>query len=139
MQSEEGLIDFCELGPELSRDARGLRVWLPLAMHGAGVFRDALDEKLDLAAHAHRDLAGDARLELPWTPDLSTVAFRLRRGGDDDARRLLGRINATGTVFLSSTRIHDRVTLRLCILSHRTHREHVDQALDVIHAAVREP
>ncbi len=52
MQSDEGLVDFCELGPELSRDARGLRVWLPLAMHGAGVFRAALDEKLDLARWA---------------------------------------------------------------------------------------
>jgi aromatic-L-amino-acid decarboxylase len=136
---DQDLPDFSALGPELTREFRGLRLWLPLRLHGVAAFRDALDEKLDLAAHAHRDLAGDARLELPWTPDLSTVAFRLRRGGDDDARRLLGRINATGTVFLSSTRIHDRVTLRLCILSHRTHREHVDQALDVIHAAVREP
>jgi len=35
-------------------------------------------------------------------------------------------------VFLSSTRIGGRLTLRLCILSHRAH---VDQALAVIHAA----
>ena len=49
MQDDEDFVDFCELGPELSRDARGLRVWLPLKMHGAGVFRAALDEKLTLA------------------------------------------------------------------------------------------
>ncbi len=55
------------------------------------------------------------------------------------SRRFLDRINASGMVFLSSTRIHDRVTLRMCILSHRTHREHVDQALDIIHRAAREP
>jgi aromatic-L-amino-acid decarboxylase len=139
LSSDHELPDFSALGPELSRDFRGLRVWLPLRLHGVGAFRAALDEKLDLAAYAHADLARDPRLELPWPPDLSTVAFRLR-GGDDDANlRFLDRINASGHVFSSSTRVGGRVLLRLCILSHRTHLVHVDQALQIIHAAAREP
>jgi len=139
LSGDHELPDFSALGPELSRDFRGLRVWLPLRLHGVGAFRAALDEKLDLAAHAHADLARDPRLELPWPPDLSTVAFRLR-GGDDDANlRFLDRINASGHVFSSSTRVGGRVLLRLCILSHRTHLVHVDQALQIIHAAAREP
>jgi aromatic-L-amino-acid decarboxylase len=138
LDSEQDLPDFSALGPELTREFRGLRLWLPLCLHGVSAFRDALDEKLDLAAHAYRDLADDPRLELPWAPDLSTVAFRLRRAGPDADRHLLARINATGAAFLSSTRIDGRDTLRLCILSHRTHREHIDRALDVIHAAAKE-
>ena len=139
LSSDHELPDFSALGPELSRDFRGLRVWLPLRLHGVGAFRAALDEKLDLAAHAHADLARDPRLELPWPPDLSTVAFRLRRGDDDANLRFLDRINASGHVFSSSTRVGGRVLLRLCILSHRTHLVHVDQALQIIHAAAREP
>lgn len=135
LDGEDGLPDFSALGPELTREFRGLRVWLPLRLHGVAAFRDTLDEKLTLAGHAYRDLAGDTRLELPWRPDLSTVAFRPREGGDDASRRLLGRINADGRIFVSSTRIGGRVTLRLCILSHRTHREHVDRALGIIHQA----
>ena len=138
LSSDHELPDFSALGPELSRDFRGLRVWLPLRLHGVGAFRAALDEKLDLAAHAHADLARDPRLELPWPPDLSTVAFRLRRGDDDANLRFLDRINASGHVFSSSTRVGGRVLLRLCILSHRTHLVHVDQALQIIHAAARE-
>jgi aromatic-L-amino-acid decarboxylase len=116
-----------------------LRVWLPLRLHGVAAFRAALDEKLDLAAHAYADLIRDPRLELPWPPDLSTVAFRLR-GGDDGANlRFLDRINASGDVHSSSTRIGGRVLVRLCILSHRTHLGHVDRALEVIHTAAREP
>ena len=138
LSGDHELPDFSALGPELSRDFRGLRVWLPLRLHGVGAFRAALDEKLDLAAHAHADLARDPRLELPWPPDLSTVAFRLRRGDDDANLRFLDRINASGHVFSSSTRVGGRVLLRLCILSHRTHLVHVDQALQIIHAAARE-
>jgi aromatic-L-amino-acid decarboxylase len=100
-------------------------------------FRAALDEKLTLAGHAYRDLAADPRLELPWRPDLSVVAFRLRDGGDDANLRLLASINADGRIFISSTRIAGRVTLRLCILSHRTHRDRVDHALSIIHRAAR--
>ena len=139
LSGDHELPDFSALGPELSRDFRGLRVWLPLRLHGVGAFRAALDEKLDLAAHAHAELARDPRLELPWPPDLSTVAFRLRRGDDDANLRFLDRINTSGRVFSSSTRVGGRVLLRLCILSHRTHLVHVDRALQVIHAAAREP
>ena len=137
LTADEGLPDFSALGPELTREFRGLRLWLPLRLHGVAAFRDALDEKLTLARDAYRDLAADTRLELPWRPDLSTVAFRPREGGDAAGLRLLGQINADGRIFVSSTRIQDRLTLRLCILSHRTHREHVEQAVSIIHAAAR--
>lgn len=132
------LPDYSALGPELTREFRGLRLWLPLHLHGVGAFRDALDEKLDLAAHAYADLAADARLQLPWKPDLSTVVFGLAGGDDDANRRFLDRINASGKAFLSSTRIRGRIVLRLCILSHRIHHGHLEQVLDVIHAAARE-
>lgn len=133
----QALPDFASLGPELTREFRGLRLWLPLHLHGVAAFRGALDEKLDLARHAYQDLAADPLLDVPWEPALSTVGFRLREGGDEANLAFLDRINRAGRVFLSSTRIDGRVTLRLCILSHRTHGEHVDEALAAIHAAAR--
>jgi aromatic-L-amino-acid decarboxylase len=134
----DALPDYAEMGPELTRDFRGLRLWLPLHLHGLGAFRAALDEKLDLAALAHDDLRSDARLEVPWPPDLSTVVFRLA-GTDAEAgldEHLLSRINATRRVHLSSTRIAGRHTLRLCIISHRTHHPRVQEALHLIHTAI---
>jgi aromatic-L-amino-acid decarboxylase len=129
------LPDYAALGPELTRDFRGLRLWLPLHLHGVDAFRSALDEKLDLAAYAYRELVAESLLEVPWQPELSVVAFRLR-GGDGDNLRLLERINASKRIFLSSTRIGDRYTLRLCVLSHRTHVEHVFEAVEVVRAAL---
>ncbi|HZI95446.1 MAG TPA: aminotransferase class I/II-fold pyridoxal phosphate-dependent enzyme, partial [Patescibacteria group bacterium] len=64
MQHDDGLVDFCEISPELSRDFRGLRVWLPFKMHGASVFRRCLDEKLDLAQWAAEQLRGIDGIEI---------------------------------------------------------------------------
>src|SRR5262249_30800920 len=68
MQTEDDLVAFCELGPELSRDFRGLRVWLPLKMHGASVFRAELDEKMDLARRATDRLRRTHAIEIVAEP-----------------------------------------------------------------------
>jgi aromatic-L-amino-acid decarboxylase len=130
-----GLPDFANLGAELTRGTRGLRLWLPLHLHGVQAFRAALDEKLDLARWAYRELSADDRLEVPYPCELSTVLFRLR-SGDDEA--FLRRINATNRVFLSSTRLAGRLTLRLCVLSHRSHTDHVQEAVSIIKKAAIE-
>lgn len=135
ISAEGGPPSFAEYSPELSRDFRGLRVWLPIQLHGLGAFRESLDEKLDLARWAYEDLVATPGFEVPWEPDLSVVAFRYlsRRGDPDDAnRRLLDAVNARRRVFLSSTLVDGRFTLRICVLSHRTHRDRVEEALATI-------
>ena len=125
------LPDFAEHGPELTREFRGLRVWLPLHLHGLAAFRAALDEKLDLAEHAHEQLSGMPQLAVLGAPELSTVAFRCR-AGDAATTELLRRVNAEGRVLLSSTRIDGHVLGRICVLNHRTDRARVDEALDAL-------
>lgn len=127
-----GLPDYAERSSELTREYRGLRAWLPLHLHGVAAFRDALDEKLDLARHAHDMLAKHPALDVLEQPELSTVVFRLRDGDDDANRALFDKVSATGQFFWSSTRLNGRFTLRLCILSFRTHREHIDAAVEEI-------
>jgi aromatic-L-amino-acid/L-tryptophan decarboxylase len=129
--------NFAEYSAELSRDFRGLRVWFPLKLHGVGAFRDALDEKLDLAEHLYESLKAIPELELPWQPDLSIVPFRLRDGDDAANRRLLDAINDSKRVFLSSTAVGGRFTLRACILSHRTHRDRIDECVEIVRRASR--
>ena len=142
-QADPDLVDFCEISPELSRDWRGLRVWLPLKMHGLGVFRAALDEKLDLAEWACDELEKLDDIEIVARPQLSIVAFRLAPEGLDlEAtnrlnRDFLDRINAPRRVFLTATTIGGRFVLRICVLSFRTHHERMEMALEDIRAARR--
>jgi aromatic-L-amino-acid decarboxylase len=127
-------LNFSDYSPELSRDFRGLRVWLPIKLHGLDAFRVALDEKLDLARLLFEALQELPALELPWEPELSIVAFRAR-AGDAASRQLLEEINASRRVFLSSTVIEGRFFLRAAILSHRTHRDRVEEAVEIIRRA----
>lgn len=133
---KEFLPNFGEYSPEFTRDFRGLRVWLPLVVHGVAAFRDALDEKLDLAARLHDSLAAIPQLELPWPPGLTVVPFRVRGDDNDPTRGLLERINATRRVFFSSTTIDGRVYIRPCIVVHRTHEDRIDEAAEIIRQAV---
>jgi aromatic-L-amino-acid decarboxylase len=132
LAADADIPNFAEYSAELSRDFRGLRVWFPLKLHGVSAFRQALDEKLDLTEHLHRALSVDPNLEVPWPPDLTVVPFRLREGDDAANRALLDAINATGRVFLSSTVLDGRYTLRVCIVSHRTHRDRVEECIEIV-------
>jgi aromatic-L-amino-acid/L-tryptophan decarboxylase len=129
------LPNYNELSAELSRDVRGLRVWFPLVLHGVDAFRDALDEKLDLALRLDAALRDDARIEVGWAPQLTVVAFRLRDADPDAQRDFLARINASKRVFLSSTMLRGEYWIRACIVSHRTHRDRVDECADIVRAA----
>ncbi|MGE3286649.1 MAG: aspartate aminotransferase family protein [Pseudonocardia sp.] len=131
----QALPDFADLGPELTREYRGIRLWLPLHLHGVAAFRAALDEKLDLAAWAHDELAREPSLTVLGPPELTIIGFH---GRDDAATaELLHRVNAERRVFLSSTRVDGRFVGRIAILNHRTDKDRVAEAVDAIrrHAA----
>jgi len=136
------LPDYHLLSPELSRDFRGLRVWLPFKMHGVGPFRRNLEEKLALTRWATEQLRTIPGIEILAEPQLSIVAFRLGRPGmngpalDRLNRDLLTRVNAKRRVYLTPTLLRGRFAIRICVLSFRTHRDRMELALEDLRAAV---
>ncbi len=140
-QQEDELIDFCEISPELSRDFRGLRVWLPLKMFGIEPFRQLLDEKLDLTLWATEELRKIDGMEIVAEPQLSIVAFRLVKPGVDlNAlnHQLIDRINARKRVMLTGTMLGTDFVIRICVVSFRTHMDRMQMCIDDIRAAVAE-
>lgn len=150
-QTDPDRWDFADFGPELSRPARGLRVWLPLKMHGAGAFRAALDEKLDLAQEAAERVAALPEIRLLDRPMLSLFAFRAQPARlapdawDAFNRRLLSRIVQRQRVFLTGVTVPDPddgatiFVIRVCVLSFRTHRAQIDALLADLQAALADP
>jgi aromatic-L-amino-acid decarboxylase len=141
MQDDWDLVDFCQLSPELSRDFRGLRAWLPIKLYGIGAFRKNLDEKLDLTEWATEQLRAIPGMQILAEPQLSLVAFRLAppaRSEDqlnDLNERLLAEVNRRKNVYLTATTLDGRFALRICVLSFRTHRDRMEQCLADIRGA----
>jgi aromatic-L-amino-acid decarboxylase len=143
-EDDPDLMDFSQMSPELSRGFRGLRIWLPLKMHGIGPFRRNLEEKLALTHWATEELRKIPGVEIVAEPQLSIVAFRVVCPGlSVDAlnqlnQSVLSRINARKRVYLSGTLLGNKFVIRICVLSFRTHLDRMHMALDDIRAAVRE-
>lgn len=146
MQEDPAFVDYCELSPELSRDFRGLRLWLPIKLCGLDAFAAALDEKLDLTVLAAEALEAMPGVEMVARPQLSLLAFRhVPRGLAGDAaglnrynEALLGAVNRRQRVYLTPTMAAGRFVLRICVLSFRTHRDRVEAGLEDIRAAIAE-
>lgn len=145
-QDDAERIDLADLGPELSRDARGLRVWLPLRMHGFSTFRAALDEKLDLARAAADGVRRVSHVRMVSEPVLSLFAFRAEPPGVADLDRLnrawLAATNQRQRVFLSGTVVADPASgaqifvLRVCVLCFRTHAERIRSLVEDLEGAL---
>lgn len=132
-----GEISPSDVSPELTKPFRALRMWLPLIELGTAPFRAALDEKLLLARY-FRDQVRDLGFEVGPRPDLSIVTYRWAPAGvapseaDHMNQEILDGVGREGSVFLSSTTLEDRLTLRMAAVGHRTHLAAIDRALEVL-------
>ncbi|CAN5347455.1 pyridoxal-dependent decarboxylase [soil metagenome] len=128
-----------ELSPELTKHFRGLRLWLPLMLHGLAPFRACLEEKLLLARYFYNKVQ-KLGFESKVDPELSVVTYRwLPSSGDANTfnKRLLDAIVGDGRIFVSSTMLDGDFTLRFACLAFRTHRSTVDTLLQVSTENVR--
>ncbi len=124
-----------DLSVELTRHFRAVRLWLPLKVLGLAPYRAALEEKLLLAQYAHSALKSTSGFEVGPAPQLSIFVFRyLPEKGDADTfnQRLVSEIRDDGRLFLSSTVVDGKFMLRFPILSFRSHRAQVDEALALV-------
>jgi glutamate/tyrosine decarboxylase-like PLP-dependent enzyme len=123
-----------ELSPELTKHFRGLRLWLPLKLHGVEPFRACLEEKLLLARYFHAQVQ-KLGFEVGPEPELSVATYRwVPEVGDANEfnQALVDEIHRDGRVFVSSTMLDGNFVLRLAALVFRTHLETIDLLLAIL-------
>jgi glutamate/tyrosine decarboxylase-like PLP-dependent enzyme len=105
-------------------------MWLPLKLMGLKPFRAALEEKMLLARYFHSEIQ-KLGFHVGPDPELSVVTYRW---GDDNEvnQRLIREMQKDGRVFISSTMLDGKFTLRLAVLSFRTHLNTIQLALDML-------
>jgi aromatic-L-amino-acid decarboxylase len=127
----ENLSDY---GPALGRRFRSLKLWAVLRCYG----RDGLQSRIREAIRLAELFEGLVRAEPGWEVcaprSFSVVCFR-RSGSDDENEELLARVNETGELFISHTKLDGRYVLRLAIGNERTTEADVRRAWDVLQHA----
>jgi aromatic-L-amino-acid decarboxylase len=131
----DGIYDYSDITPELSREYRGLRVWLPLKVLGVGPFKLNLEEKLKLSDWLFAELSNNDKLLVHKNPDLSIVTFSHAKG-DESTRKLLHQLNGSKEIFLSSCMIDNKLAIRFCLLGHKLHFEQLEKVVKLINAWV---
>lgn len=133
------VVNFSDLGLQLTRTTRAFKLWLSLRTFGLDAFCASIDRCLDLADLASDRIEASAQLELAAPASLGIVCFRRQpRAGDDEewlTDGLVAALEQSGVGFISSTRVHGRPALRLCILNHSSGADDVERVIDFLESA----
>ena len=126
--------DFNEYQPQLGRRFRALKIWFVMRYFGLDGLRTRIADHLEQAARFAAWVDAEPEAERLAPVPFATVCFRWRpRGIDDDAildrlnEQLMERLNGTGEVFISHTRLRGRFTLRVALGNLRTEPRHLER------------
>ncbi|PPQ34176.1 pyridoxal phosphate-dependent decarboxylase family protein [Rhodopila globiformis] len=124
-----------DLGPELSRGFRALKVWMTIRTYGADRLRAVVEHCCVLAQRLAATIARTPELELVAPVALNIVCLRVAGGDDATHDGIASWLQETGRSVLSTTTLGGRRVLRAAIVNHRTRASDVDAIVsDVLDA-----
>jgi aromatic-L-amino-acid decarboxylase len=136
--SETGaVIDYRDWQIPLGRRFRALKLWAVIRHYGVEGLRHHVRHHVELARRFAGWVQADSRFEVVVEPPLNLVCFRLRRS-DEANQELIERLNRSGALYLSHTRLSDRLVLRFCVGQTTTEARHVEAAWERIRAEAAE-
>jgi aromatic-L-amino-acid/L-tryptophan decarboxylase len=131
LRVDEDVVSLSEYAVPLGRRFRALKLWAVLRCYGAEGIRAIIREHVRLADLFAGWVANEPGWEVAAPHPFSLVCFRLE-GDDRRNEELLARVNASGEIFLSHTRLDGRFVLRLAIGNARTNEADVRLAWEVL-------
>jgi len=139
-----GDIWLSDLGIQLSRDFKALKVWMSIKEHGIDKYARLIDQNVAQTRALAARVDAEPELERLAPVPLNIVCFRYVVPGLDDAAldafntELLLRSQEHGGSLVTSTRLNGRYCLRACITNHRTVRADIDVFIDDVLAIGRQ-
>ena len=126
----------CDFGPDLSRGFRALKVWFTLKTLGVDRLGAAMSRSCALARYLEERINATPELELMAPVELNIVCFRYRvknsspENSDQINEEIAVRLQESGIVAPSTTRLGGRTVIRAAIVNHRTSRAEVDALVE---------
>ena len=121
------VFDYRDWHIPLGRRFRSLKLWFVIRHYGVEGLQYHVRRHIELAQRFAEWVKQDERFEIVAPVPLNLVCFR-HRGGDASNQLLMDRLNRSGDLFLTHTRLNDRFTLRLCVGQTNTALRHVENA-----------
>jgi aromatic-L-amino-acid/L-tryptophan decarboxylase len=131
LRTSEEVHSLSEYGPALGRRFRSLKLWAVLRCFGREGLQAVIREHIRLAALLEEWVVAEPGWELCAPRHFSLVCFR-RDGSDEENEALLERVNASGELFISHTKLNGRYVLRLAIGNLSTTEVDIRRAWDAI-------
>jgi aromatic-L-amino-acid decarboxylase len=131
LRTSDEVDSLSDYGPALGRRFRSLKLWAVLRCYG----REGLQARIREAVRLAELFESWVRDEPGWTicapRHFSLVCFR-REGSDEENEAIVERVNRSGELFLSHTRLNRRYVLRLAIGNERTGEDDVRRAWEAL-------
>ena len=124
-------INYMDYGLQLGRRFRALKLWLVLEHYGTDRLRAVIRDHVALAQRLTTELQKRPDVELLAPQVLSVVVFR-KKGSDEENAALLEKINSSGRLFVSHTRLGGRYGIRVAIGNGATEWRHVEPLLELL-------
>ena len=124
-----------DLGPELSRGFRALKVWMTIKAYGADRLGDVAERCCALARRLAAAIDAELLLDRMAPVRLNIVCFRFGPGDDELQTTIAADLQEAGDVVLSTTTIKGRTVLRAAVVNHRTDAGDVDAVIRAVLAA----
>jgi glutamate/tyrosine decarboxylase-like PLP-dependent enzyme len=121
-----------DLGPELSRGFRALKVWMTLLTYGADRIGAVAERGCALAQRLAASVDADPRLERSAPVALNVVCFRYRDGDDATQTAIAADLQEAGAAVISTTNWQGRTVLRAAFVNHRTAEDDVSALVGAV-------
>ncbi len=122
----------CDLGPDLSRGFRALKIWMTLSAYGTEALGMIVDKTCALAARLAARVVASERLSLAAPVKLNIVCFRVDGFTDARTEELVASLQEDGLFAPSTTVLDGKLAIRAAIVNHRTEAADVDALVDEI-------
>lgn len=125
-EDDPDLVNFADLGPQLSRAFKALKIWWSLRYFGRSAYAATVERMSDLAQMMGRIADSSPSFELVAPVTFNAVCFRLADRSDEDNRMALKRLVEGGTAFLGPANVKGRFAIRACFMNLRTRPSDVE-------------
>jgi aromatic-L-amino-acid decarboxylase len=125
------VIDYRDWHIQLGRRFRSMKLWFVIRHYGVEGLQHHIREHVRLAQQFADWVRNDDRFELAAPAPLNLVCFR-HKGGDAVNQAIMERLNHSGDLFLTHTKLNGKLTLRMSIGQTNTRMRHVEKAWDRI-------